>query len=360
MKHSFFVHAVALNLVLAGFICAAVPVSAGGKRDGTSGSGETVIITTADSQPEVQKNTSASPEQLRVGSLNGPTGIPVAYLYENPPRLDGITAVTFESFASPAALLPKMLKGEIDIGFLPPKVAAKVYSSSNKALVAAAVSGNGTLSLITRDPQDIPLTGLRGKKVAVAGQGATPEYPFRYLLAENGIKAGTGSDSVDFDFSVGTPDIAAALISGKVSYAVVPEPFATVAEMKSPDVRRTVDFQKEYEKINGPGTTYPLTLLVVRRAFAQEYPDTVRAFLDAYRNSTSWTLANPRKAGVLVQKHTLGLLAPVVAKAIPSCHFVCTDAVTARPSIEKLLGIFLQFAPESVGGSLPDDGFYFK
>jgi len=297
--------------------------------------------------------------ELHASSLVGPTGIPVAYMYENTPQIQN-TKVTFETFASPAALLPKMIKGEVDIGFLPANAAAKAFTATKGAVIAAGISGTGTITLITKDASVKTFTDLKGKKVAVAGQGATPEYMFRYLLAANNVKEGTGADAVELDFSIETSKLAAELLSGRVQYAVVPEPFATVASIKDASVIRAIDFQVEYAKINGKDTVYPLTLIVVRKSFAAEHPDTVRAFLDAYKKSTDWTIANPQKSGALVQKYTLGLAAPVVAKAVPACNFVCIDAQTGRAAIEKLLNIFLQFAPESVGGSLPADSFYFK
>jgi len=59
-----------------------------------------------------------------------------------------------------------------------------------------------------------------------------------------------------------------------------------------------------------------------------------------------------------VEKHDLGLKAAVAAKAIPRSAYVYEGAREARPSIEALLGVFLQLSPASVGGKLPDDGFY--
>ena len=72
------------------------------------------------------------------------------------------------------------------------------------------------------------LSDLNGKTVYVAGQGATPEYMFKYLLQKNDIEIDTRK-GVTLDYSIPTAQIAAELISGKIKYAVVPEPFATVA-----------------------------------------------------------------------------------------------------------------------------------
>ena len=205
-----------------------------------------------------------SAQEIRLGVLNGPSCIPAGYLLNEKEPVKSAT-VTYEKFAEPTALLPKMLKGEIDIGFLPANVAAKVYNSSNGALQVCAITGNGNLSLITTDSSIKQLADLKGKTVAVAGQGATPEYMFRYLLEKNGIAADS-ADGVTLDFSIPTAQIAAQLISGKIDYAVVPEPFATVAQTKSDKVFVAIDFQAEYEYFEGKGKIYPLTVMVVTKS----------------------------------------------------------------------------------------------
>ena len=69
-------------------------------------------------------------KQVRIGILNGPSAIPCAYLIENKNSPE-VKNLAFENFASVQTELPKLLKGELDIGFLPPNIAAKVFNSSN-------------------------------------------------------------------------------------------------------------------------------------------------------------------------------------------------------------------------------------
>lgn len=340
-----------------------LPVCAGGKKD-TAPKNESASVPEQQEQtPALQEQQSAQPaaasaEEVRVGILNGPTSIPVAYMVDAKPVING-RSVVFDKYATPQALLPKMLKGEADIGFMPANIAAKVYNSAAGALLCAGISGDGNLYLITKDRSIKTLSDLAGKIVSVAGQGATPEYLFRWLLAQNKIPVNS-QNGVKLDYSVPTPDIAAELLSDKIKYAVVPEPFATVALMKSKDVVRALDLQYEFGAIEGKNATYPLTIMVVSKSFAEREPETVRAFINAFGGSLAWTIANPQKAGVLVQKYTLGLMAPVAANAIPYSCLVWKNADDSRKEIDRLLSIFLEFAPDSVGGKLPDEGFYFK
>lgn len=328
----------------------ATVVFAGGKRE---------------ADPASAESATAGSRKVNVAALNGPSGIPMAYMFENKPVVEG-AEFDFQTAAGADVLLPKLLKGEVDIGNLPPNVAAKVFSKNNGALLVGAVVGEGMLNLITKDGQVNSLADLKGKTVNVAGQGATPEYMFRYLLKANGIEVVAdgmepGVDSVALDFSIPAAELAAALLSGKIQYAVVPEPFATVATTKDAAVRRAVNLQDEYRAVTGDDSAnYPMSVVVIRKEFAESSPELVRGFLAAYQEAVEWTLANPAEAGALVEKHTLGLQASITTKVIPNGAYVFVPAVEAQPQLEGLLSIFLDFAPESIGGQLPTQSFYFQ
>ncbi len=320
----------------------------------------------------------AAPKQVRAGVLNGPSGIPCAYLIENKDSF-GIKNLTFENFTSAQTELPKLLKGEIDIGFLPPNAAAKVFNAGNGAVVCLGITGNGNLFVISKKSGTHTLESLRGKTVQCAGQGATPEYMLKYLLSKQNIPVNLNSqipsdsqdlklsndsenldkqeNAVTLDFSIPNANIAAALISDKIEYALVPEPFATVAEIKSPDVKRVLDIQQLFAHQNGG--SYPMTLLVANAKFAKSNKSTVEKFIQAYKQAFEWTVKNPSHTGALAEKNNLGLNAKIVEKAIPNAAFTWKNAADGRTEIESLLSIFLENAPESVGGKLPSDEFYF-
>ncbi len=222
-----------------------------------------------------------------------------------------------------------------------------------------AVVGEGMLSVISRDASVQSFTDLVGKTVYVAGQGATPEYMARYIAQKNGVEIGEAVNQINLSFSIPAAELAPAIIGKKIEYALVPEPFATVATMKDPSIKRVINVQDAFSSVSGEDS-YPMTVVVIRSEFAATYPETVTQFLSAYKNAIAWTNENPAEAGQLVEKHTLGLTAAIASKAIPNAAFTFVSATEARPEVEKLLSLFLEFAPESIGGSLPSDAFYFK
>lgn len=290
----------------------------------------------------------------KIGILKGPSGIPSAYLMENFSE-----NAEYEVFSGANFLLPKLIKGEVEIGFLPPNVAAKVYNVNKGAVVMAAVCGNGMVTLVTKDSSIKKLKDLKGKEIFVAGQGATPDFMFRYILKQNKIKFDGTKNSVQLSYSVPNAELAPSLILGKIQYAVVPEPFATVACEKDKNIFRAVDFQKEFFALSGI-ENFPMTVVAVNANFAKSNPEKIKKFLEEYKKASEWTLKNPKEAGSLVEKFQLGLNAQIVEKAIPKCAFVFETGNQARNGIEKLLSVFMEFEPASVGGKLPDGGFYFE
>lgn len=288
-------------------------------------------------------------ENVRIATLAGPTAIPLAFFLE-----EKKVPASFEQFSSPQLAVPKLLKGEIDIAFLPPNLAAKVYNSSAKNLQVLGLSGNGNLFLISKDKTISSFADLAGKTIYVAGKGATPEYVFRTLLKKNNVK------NVTLDFSIASQNLAAMLIENKITYALVPEPFASLATLKSTEVFRTIDVQKEFAKIFSDKKNYPLSLVVVRKEFAEKNKSLVKKIVKAFSSAITKTNENPKKAGELCEKYSLGLAPAVVEKAIPYANFTWQNAKDAKSEIENLLLIFLQFDADSIGGKLPDEKFYFK
>lgn len=272
-----------------------------------------------------------------IAVLNGPSAIPCAYLMEEKPEYN------YLSCASAQIALPKLIKGEADIGFLPPNLAAKVYTDNKGALLCLGICGNGNLFLITKNQDFTDLSQLEGKTIACAGQGATPEYVMNYILNKKGIK------DVTLDFSTPNAQIAAMVLSGKFEYALAPEPFASVAKEKDSAVK-LVSISKEFSAITG-GSDFPMTLLVVNKKYAENHKKEISKFINQYEKAVKRTVKTPWEAAELSEKHELGLKAVVAQKAIPNCAFTWIPAKKSKAEIEMLLKLFNQ--------PLPDAGFYY-
>ncbi len=294
----------------------------------------------------------AAETQVIVYGLKGPSALGMVRMWETPPPIPGV-AVKVQALPSVDIMVAKLISGEAKVGILPPNVAAKL-AAAGRPLRIAAVVGNGMLSLLTNDPRIQSIRDLRGAGVEVAGQGATPEYVFRRVLAANGLQAET---DLRLGFSLAYPEIAQALIAGRVQTALLPEPFATMARAGSPSLRKIGDVQQEWAKAGG-SANYPMTVLVVDASFAAEQPEVLKGIMEAYRASIEWVLANPSAAGLLAEKYELGLKAAVAAAAIPVGAYVFIPAPEAKEALEDLYRTYLEYAPAAIGGRLPAADWY--
>lgn len=287
-----------------------------------------------------------------VAALKGPSGIALVGLFEKPPRFSDGRVARMEAVGSADLMVAKLVSGEYQVAVLPLNMAAKLRRSGID-LRLGAIIGDGMLSFLTNDASIKGLADLRDKRVDVAGQGATPEFLFRRILKDGGLDP---AKDLNLSFALSYPDMASALASGGISSAVLPEPFATMALLKNPKLRSPLDLRALWKASTGM-EDYPMTALVFRGDAGLSAADQ-RLLLDAARDSIAAVVKDPKAAGPLVEAQGLGLPAAVASAAIPRCNFVYREAAEARPAVEALLREFLAAAPASIGGALPDEGFY--
>lgn len=114
------------------------------------------------------------------------------------------------------------------------------------------------------------LADLKGKTIAINAPDNILYLLVASVLAEHGISPG----SVHFVTKYSFPQMTAALASGKVAAAVLPEPFASGAEQAEGAVP-LVDLDQ------GATMNFPIEGYVVTKTWAQKYPHTLAAFYRA-------------------------------------------------------------------------------
>jgi len=262
----------------------------------------------------------AVPKPIVIGALKGPSGIGMVKLFEAPPSPADGSIVRPIAVASADLMTAKLISGEYDAGVLPLNVAAKLYASGI-AIKLAAVVGDGMVSFLSSDSALSSLADLKGKRIYVAGQGATPDYLLRKLLKGSGIDPGK---DLSLDYSLPYPEAAVALASGKISYAILPEPFVTMAKLQNPKLRSDINLGALWTEQTGQAS-YPMTAFVVASSLAAERPDAVKTILDAYAASIAWVVAQPDEAGgpmgVIINKP----VKPTLAEAVPALLDTITE-----------------------------------
>lgn len=295
-------------------------------------------------------------ENLRVGVFRGPTAVGLAQVISQGLDLPNGGSVHFDLVGAPDVMVARLVNREVDLAVLPINLAARLHNAG-QPLALVAVTGRGMLSLVSSDPAIVDLASLEGTILHSAGQGATPDFVFRSILLFNQMQNGR---DLEIDFTLAYPEITASLIAGRISTALLPEPFATMATTQNPRVRRVMDIQELWASIPGNPPDFPMTALVARTEVLDRLPQSTQTFLDAYEASLTWVQANPQEAGALTAQLDLGIPGPVATAAIPLSAYgfwPATDPSTRR-MVETLFERFIQIDPASIGGRLPGPEFY--
>ena len=98
---------------------------------------------------------------------------------------------------------------------------------------------------------------------------------------------------------------------------------------------------------------------MARREFVESHPEQVKAFLEEYAASTEYVVAHPAEASVWIEELGVVAKAALAEKAIPQCNIVCITGEEMKKDVSGYLAALCEQNPEAVGGTLPDDAFYY-
>ena len=288
---------------------------------------------------------------VRVYTLNGTTGFGMAGLMSRSGAGEAALSYSFTVESDASNVAAALVSGECDIAALPTNAAAALYNKTEGGVQVLALNTRGVLYLLSDGTDAVSsFADLAGKTVYVPAQN--PSFLFRYLCEANGV-------NVTIDNSFAQPaELNAAVSAGQVSLAVLPEPMVTVACSQNDKLSVALDLTAEWDKVALPGSLVQ-GCAVVRRAFAEEHPAELAAFLEEYKASVALLTEDPATAAEAIAANGIFAKAPVAAKAIPNCNVCFVTGMEMQEQLSAFLSILLEAAPQSIGGKLPAEDFYY-
>jgi NitT/TauT family transport system substrate-binding protein len=179
--------------------------------------------------------------------------------------------ITFTPATSSDTVISGQVKGQYDItgGNYVSYIQAEAAGQANLDVFAeGSVMEPGTQGIYVMPDSGITtLAGLKNKTVAINAPKNILYLLTASVLAEHGLSA----DSVKFVTTIPFPAMPAALKAGQIDAAVLPEPFASIAEQSDGAVPLT-------DLDQGATTSFPVEGYVVTKQWAQKYPRTLAAF----------------------------------------------------------------------------------
>lgn len=296
----------------------------------------------------------AEVDNIRIAGLTGPTTVGLVRLMEQNEAGTARNRYTFTLAGSADEITPKLIRGELDMAAVPANLASVLYNNTDGQIRVLAVNTLGVLYLVELGETVTGWDSLSGRTILCTGKGSTPEYTLRYLLTENGLDP---DKDVTLEFRSEPAEVVSLLAQNPDAVAMLPEPYVTVAKGKLAGLKTVLDLTAEWNKL-GNGSQLITGVLAVRKAFAEQYPEAVAAFLKEYEASVSYALENVSETAALCEK--FGLIKEAVAKtAIPNCNLTYLAGDEMKIALSGYLEVLFAQNPKAVGGKLPDNGFYY-
>ena len=292
---------------------------------------------------------------IRIGALTGPTAMGMVKLMEDSEQDKATNAYSFTLAGSADELVPALVRGDLDMAAIPANLASILYHETKGDFQVLAINTLGVLSIVEADGETVQsIQDLAGQTIYATGKGSTPEYTLRFLLTSYGLDP-------DSDVTIewkSEPTETVAHLEKNGGIAMLPQPYATVAQGKISGLRLALDLSQEWENLSADSSLIT-GVMVVNKAFADAHPKTVERFLSDYAASIHFSNQNVNEAAQLIEAYGI-VKASVAEKALPHCNLVFLSGSELKTALGGYLEVLYEQNPTSVGGSLPEGDFFYS
>ena len=289
--------------------------------------------------------------KVRVGALKGPTAMGMVEMMR-----DKGDTYDFTLVSKPDEIVALLAKGELDVAAIPANLAAVLYQKIGAKVLA--INTLGVLYIVERGDSIQSVADLKGRTLYVSGKGATPEYALNTILRGNGLDP---ENDLTIEFKSEHQECLMALLEDSDAIALLPQPFATVAQTTAEDLRLALDLTEEWDALQADAET-PSTLItgvaVARPEFIDAQPEALAQFMTDYAASVAFTQDSPEEAAQLIGEYDIFQAEPAL-KALPYCNIVFIDGADMKGLLSGYLADLFAQEPSAVGGALPEEDFYY-
>jgi len=296
--------------------------------------------------------------------LSGPMATvshPLFRMIETGALSDIAKKVEFKLWKNPDELRALTLKGGADFIAIPTNVGANLYNKGvNIKLLNVSVWG--ILGILTRDKTKKTLSDFKGCEIAMPFRADMPDIVFEEIAKKEGL-----NPKKDFKLRyVGSPiDAMQMLIMRRVDHALLAEPAISIALRKTgsfplklvaPDLYRSDMLENEWGKVFKVKAQIPEAGMAVVGDIDKTI---IKRFNEEYQKAMIWYKTHKKEAGILAVKYVKMLEANGVSDSIDYVKLDTIPAKNAKKDLEFFFDILKKNNPKSIGGKLPNDGFYY-
>jgi NitT/TauT family transport system substrate-binding protein len=301
------------------------------------------------------KETEKDKMDIKIAALKGPTAIGMVKVMDDAEA--GTTANNYNFTIAGAAdeISTGLIKGEFDIAAIPCNLASVLYNKTEGKIKMAGINTLGVLYIVETGDSIKSVEDLKGKTIYSTGLGTTPQYTLNYLLSSYGIDP---EKDVTIEYKTEATEVAVMLGEATDAIAMLPQPYVTTVMMSNDKVHTALNVAEEWDKVSTDGSSVVTGVVVVRSEFLEQNKEAFDAFMAEYTDSAAFVNENLDEASAMVEKFDIFKAAPM-KKAIPYCNITLIQGEEMKEKVSGYLTALFNQNPQSVGGKLPLEDFYY-
>ncbi len=293
---------------------------------------------------------------VRILNPIGPSVLAIAGLL-NDPEIGG-DPVEINFWRNFDEVVSSIVTGRADVLIIPASIGANLY---NQGMPVRLLGINlwRTFSMVSRtetDGERFSLEDLKGKEVFLAqGRGQTSDVVFRFLLQQEGINPET-----ELMIRYLSPsEIVPLMNAGTVRWALLPEPFVTLALNVVQGSSLVFSLEDLWGKALDVESRLPITGIYVTESFWSTHPEKVALVREALAHSAQWLIEEPDQAIEVSAQYLGNLPIPVLHRSLQRSLYEFMGADEIEEEVLSFFRILHEIDPQSVS-KVPGEGFFAK
>lgn len=308
------------------------------------------------------------PITINVCVPDGSPAIAIAKLLKDKPAYEGYN-INYEVVTGAEGIGARLASGQASIAIAPTNAGATQYNKANGKYKLLATAVQGALYMVGKE--ELPgvtvrdrLNGLKGKTVYNIGQGATPDLTFRYILdyydIPYEISETESADYVALRYVSAGSELIPMLKQGTAKFGIMGEPAVTNANAKAGSTT-IFSIQDLWNNVTSTTNGFPQASVLVNSSIANgEHDAFLNWFLGELSSSAEWVKTNATEASAVLTEAGSTSLKSLNASMVEKCNIRIIKAYDAKNSVKTYLSALHGFNPQTVGGSIPNDQFFYE
>lgn len=279
-------------------------------------------------------------EEVHIGYFNNVTHAQALYMKAEG-MLDEVfgegVEVKWTAFNAGPSEVEALFAGDIDIGYIGPvpAITANVKSDGDVLILSGATMAGAEL-VTSPDSAIESAADLDGKTVAVPQIGNTQHLCLLKLLSDNGLAPAEAGGTVTVT-AVENADVQNMMDQGNIDAALVPEPWG--AMLTESGAKIVLDYDEVYA-----GGDYPVAVVVVRKDFLEENPESVSVFLKKHEEATKAVQTDTDAAVAIVNEEITAATGKSLTPSVLKSAFekIVVSEKVNRDAVEDFAKIALE------------------